>query len=202
MDSDERAPEEDTRALLMEAAYHTLCDHGYAAFSLRKVAEAAELSRGLVHYHYESKTDLLVSLLDYLVAGFESRFEDPAEGSAIERLDAIVEWVAFGPGLFDRDGDAYFTAIFELRAQAPYEDAIRERLTRNYETVRDRIAAVIRTGIDDGELRPVEPEPVATFIVTAVDGARNTDLTMDTAGTVETTLSTVETFVFDALRAE
>ena len=202
MDSDDRARTNDTQSLLVEAAYHTLCEYGYAEFSLRKVADDAGKSRGLVHYHYESKNDLLASLLDYLIGRFEDRFEESAGTSAIERLDDVLDWVAFGPALFGRDGRDYFTAIFELRAQAPYDDALRERLTRNYETVRDRIATVIRTGIDHGELVAVEPRTTATFIVVSVDGARNTDLTMDTDGTVETTLSAIEEFVFESLRRE
>jgi AcrR family transcriptional regulator len=192
----------DTHSLLMEAAYHTLCEHGYAEFSLRKVAAEADKSRGLVHYHYDSKTDLLVSLLDYLIGRFEDRFEDRPTQSAVDRLDDVLEWVAFGPRLFGRDGDAYFTAIFELRAHAPYHDALCERLTQNFETVRDRVAAVIEAGIDDGEFVPVEPLPTATLLVVAVDGARNTDLTMNTEETVDATLSAIETFVFDSLRAQ
>ncbi|WP_396612831.1 TetR/AcrR family transcriptional regulator [Haloferax sp. S1W] len=200
MDSDDHTRENDTQSLLMEATYHTLCEYGYAEFSLRKVADEAGKSRGLVHYHYESKNDLLASLLDSLIERFEARFEDSEGTSAIQRLDNILDWVAFGPALFGRDSRDYFMAIFELRAQAPYDEAIRERLTRNYETVRSRVAAVIQAGIDDGELVPVDPQSTATFIVVSVDGARNTDLTLDTDEAVETTLTAIEEFVFESLR--
>jgi len=201
MGSEDHSRDGDTRSILLEAAYHTLCEHGFAEFSLRKVATQAGKSRGLVHYHFDSKTDLLTSMLDYLIGQFEARFDDAGDRTAIERLDDILEWIAFGPALFGRDGDDYFTAIFELRAQAPYDEAIRDRLTRNYETVRDRIATVIETGIDDGELVEVDPRSTATFIVTAVDGARNTDLTLDSDETVETTLSAIEQFVFESLKS-
>jgi AcrR family transcriptional regulator len=198
---DDPPDDTDTRSALLRAAYHTLCDHGYGAFSLRKVAAEADMSRGLVHYHYDSKSDLLVSLLEFLIDRFEARFEDPAGRSALDRLDAVLEWVAFGPSIFGRDGRDYFTAIFELRAQAPYDDRLRARLTANYETVRDRLAAIVREGVDDGDLAAVDPTTTATFLVTAVDGARNADLTMTTDGTVETSLSAIEQFVFRSLRS-
>lgn len=201
MGPDEHERADDTRTVLIEAAYHTLCEHGYAEFSLRKVADEADMSRGLVHYHFESKIDLLVSLLEYLVGRFEARFEAPEADAALDRLDEILEWVAFGPSLFGRDGDDYFMAILELRAQAPYEDAIRTRLTRNFETVRDRIASVIQSGIENGQLVAADPEQTATFVLAAVDGARNADLTMATDGTVDVALTAIDRFVFDALHA-
>lgn len=191
----------DTEAVLLEAAYHTLCDHGYADFSLRKVAAEAGMSRGLVHYHYDSKEDLLVSLLEALVASFEDRFESMTDAPATDRLDALLEWVAFGPTVAGRDGEDYFTAIFELRARAPYDPAIRGRLTRNYETVRDRCAAIVADGVDAGEFRAVDPAQTATFLVTAVDGARNAELTLDVDGAVAATLAAVDRFVFDSLRS-
>ena len=186
----------------MEAAYHTLCEHGYAGFSLRKVAAEAGKSRGLVHYHFDSKDDLLASLLEYLVGAFEARFEPESGESSIDRLDALLSWVAFGPEVASRDGEAYFTALFELRAHAPYDDAIRARLTRNFETIRDRCAEVIEAGIDDGELRRVDPDRTATFLVTAVDGARNTELTLDVDDAVAATLDAIERFVFETMTVE
>jgi AcrR family transcriptional regulator len=201
MSSEESDADGDTQTVLMRAAYHTLCDHGFAEFSLRKVAQESGKSRGLVHYHFDSKTDLVVSLLDYLVGQFESRFSEVEAGDAMDRLDDVLEWVAFGPELFGRSGDDYFTAILELRLRAPYDVAIRDRLTENYEIVVERIADIIRAGIDAGEFRHVDPVATATFVVVAVDGARNTDLTMGTDGTVETTLSAIETYVFESLTA-
>lgn len=189
----------DTHARLMEAAYHTLCDHGYADFSLRKVAAEAGKSRGLVHYHFDSKDDLLASLLDYLVREFESRFDGDESDRPIDRLRDVLAWVAFGPELEGRDGDAYFTALFELRAQAPYDHDLRERLTRNYETVRDRCADAIRAGVEGGDFEAADPERTAAFLVSAVDGARNTELTLDADGTREAALASIEEFVSDVL---
>jgi AcrR family transcriptional regulator len=68
----------------MEATYYTRCENGCTGLSLRKVAEEAEKSRGLVHYHYDSKSDLLASLLDYLVERFEVRFGEPEGASALD----------------------------------------------------------------------------------------------------------------------
>jgi len=99
----------------MEAAYETLCEHGYGDFSLRTVAAQADKRRGVVHYHHDSKTDLLVSLLDYLIGRVKGRSQDLSNRSAVDRLEDSLEWVAFGPRPFGRDGDTYFTAMFELR---------------------------------------------------------------------------------------
>ena len=84
MDSNDPPPGSETQSRPVEATCHTRCENECAGLSLRKVAEEAEKSRGLVHCHYDSKSDLLASLLDYLVERFEVRFGEPEGASALD----------------------------------------------------------------------------------------------------------------------
>ena len=50
-----------------------MAHHGYAGATIASVAAEAGLAPGLVHHHFESKDDLLTSLLQDLVSRFRER---------------------------------------------------------------------------------------------------------------------------------
>ncbi|MEZ4220632.1 MAG: TetR/AcrR family transcriptional regulator [Polyangiaceae bacterium] len=73
------------RVQILEAFARVLADHGYAGATIAAVASAAEVAPGLVHHHFESKEDLLSSLLQRLVDDFRRRtrgFEDETANPA------------------------------------------------------------------------------------------------------------------------
>jgi len=74
-----RAARTDGRALLMEAAWQELAEHGAAGLSLRAVARRAGVSHAAPKHHFENRTGLLTALA---VVGF---------GRLWERLEAVAE---------------------------------------------------------------------------------------------------------------
>lgn len=54
----------DTRTRIMEAAAKTFAQQGYANASLEKVAAAAGLTKGAVYWHFSSKQDLFLAILE------------------------------------------------------------------------------------------------------------------------------------------
>lgn len=197
-DDRETDADADTHAVLMEATRGTLAAAGYEGLTMRAVADRAGKSRGLLHYHFESKDDLVRSLLDHLLEGMTTGMRDPEAGDPLRELRRVLEWNAYGPSR-EPDDDDYFRAIFALRARAPFDDEIRRRLTRNYRRVVAECAAVIAEGVDDGTFRPVDPDETAAFLVTAVDGARNADLTLDDTDARRVAFRAFDRYVVPAL---
>ncbi len=68
------------RGQILQAFARVLADHGYAGSTIAAVANEAGLAPGLVHHHFESKQDLLVSLLQTLIAGFRRRVQSYEQG--------------------------------------------------------------------------------------------------------------------------
>lgn len=189
----------DTHELLMESTYRTLAAEGYDALSLRSVADRAGKSRGLVHYHFDSKADLVLSLLDYLLERLVADIESSVWSDPEPALRSVLERVGYGPT--DGDPEAYYRALFALRGQAPFDQAIRERLTRNYRALIERAASIIEAGIDDGTFREVDPTATAAFLVVVVDGARTTDLSLDVHDARGDVFAALEAHVFPSLLA-
>ncbi|RXK50130.1 TetR/AcrR family transcriptional regulator [Halorientalis pallida] len=162
----------ETRDEIMSATYRALCTHGYADLTMQDIADETELSKAALHYHYDSKQELLESFLDFLYDEFTERVGDPPGETAPERLRALVEKVLSPPVEDDDERVAFKTAMLELKAQAPYDDGIRERLQRFDAFLHDEFRSILADGSDAGTVRAeVDPDDAARFLVTALDGA-------------------------------
>ena len=188
---DEMEPPE----LLMEATVRVLAEHGVQGLTLRKVAEKSGKNRGLVHYYFESKADLLASLLDHILEGTNALISIDAGDAPIEKLLTVLQFHAYGPGGVDEAGRHYYQAILQLQALSVHDPAIRHKLTRNHRFVVELVAEIIEAGIEEGAFQPVDPAATATFLVTAIDGARNAALSTDGTGTRETALTMLERWI-------
>lgn len=63
-----KAPEPERREQILKAAYSVAAREGLDGTTILQVAAAAELSPGLVMFHFKSKRLLLLALLDWLLA--------------------------------------------------------------------------------------------------------------------------------------
>lgn len=88
-----RAAEAERRAQILAAAAEVATAEGLEGLTVRRVALAAALSHGLVHFHFRSKTDLMSALLDRVLAvTLPTELVEPAPGRApaLERLLAVI----------------------------------------------------------------------------------------------------------------
>ena len=161
---------------IMEGVYEALIADGFAALTMQDIADEAGVSKSLLHYHYDTKQDLLVAFLDHLIERGKARAAEHEDDPAPERLRKFV-----GSALVDNDADdwAFATALLELQAQAPYDDAYRDQLARNEAFMRDHVAAIVREGVERGEFRDVDPDAIARLVLAAVDGARTERVVVD-----------------------
>lgn len=195
---DGEADDLDTYDRFMRATYRVLSEEGYSGLSMRAIAAESGMSRGLVHYYFDSKQDLVTSLLEYLIERFGAYASALSARDPRARLDALLDWIAFGP----EDGEAYFLAVFELRAQAPYDEELRAILTQNYRRAVEACAEAIREGVESGVFRDVDPRRTAVLLVNAVDGARNADLTLDVTDARATVMAGLERHVVADILAD
>ncbi|MFC6824262.1 TetR/AcrR family transcriptional regulator [Halopelagius fulvigenes] len=181
----------------MEATYRALCANGFASLTMRDIADEAGKSTSLLHYHYDTKRNLLVSFLAHLLAGFEEKFEETEGESPDDRLRSLVERL-----LPDDDGEEYARfgrALMELRMRAPHEEAYREQLQTNMRTLRDRFADVIREGVEAGVFREVDPDRTARLLLYSLDGARSFHVTLGDDDAPAETAAALDEFVLSSL---
>lgn len=157
---------------MMAATYRALCEHGYADLTMQRIADEADVTTAALHYHYDTKAELLTAFLDHLLDRFRERFDERlAEtdvSGPVDRLDAFLGAI-FAPHVGGDAGD-FETALLEIKAQGPYDDDFREKLREHDEYMRRVVRECIAEGIEAGTFREVDPERAARFVVTAING--------------------------------
>lgn len=154
---------------ILDATHHALREHGYAEVTMQDIADRTGLSTAALHYHYGCKHDLLVAFLDHLYDRFEARIGDPDGDSPAERLHSLVDALLTDSA----ENPAFRTALLEIKAQAPYDDAFRDRLRRFDDAFSGTVRGLVAEGVADGTFRDdADPDTVASALTTFVNGAQ------------------------------
>ncbi|WP_207592728.1 TetR family transcriptional regulator C-terminal domain-containing protein [Halomontanus rarus] len=174
----------DTREAIMKATYHALCKHGYSDLTIQRIGDEFEKSKSLLYHHYDSKDELLLDFLEFMLDRLEERVPAHREGGADDHIEEIVDR-SFGIGASATDLE-FSQALVELRAQAAHDEDYREYFTRSDQFVRKHIAHTIRSGIEQDLFQPVDPRETAAlfqvvFIGTMTQRVTNDDDTIEDA---------------------
>lgn len=104
---------DERRTQIVEALRRTMARTGYERASVAAVAREAGLAPGLVHYHFETKDEILLVLVERLVARVRLRIadRDARAGSAEERLFAVLDALLGRDEGADADAVACWTLI-------------------------------------------------------------------------------------------
>ena len=87
-----RYSSEESRRLLIEATLESIADVGFSRTSVSEIVSRANLSRGMVHLHFESKHSLLVAAAKHASEVYYRNLNDRLE-SAGSRPQEIIETV-------------------------------------------------------------------------------------------------------------
>ena len=97
---------EATRRRIVDAAVDAFAEHGFDGAGTRDIAARAEVTQGLVTYHFDSKLDLWRAAADELFADLEASLPDILDdgatgaGRARQAIHAYVRFSAERPQLF------------------------------------------------------------------------------------------------------
>lgn len=159
----------DAGSPFLEATYRALCAHGFADVTMQDIADETDRSKASLHYHYDGKDDLFEHFLEHLYAEFEEMTADPPGETPAERLVGMIRTVLSTDGGGEAGG--FTTALLEIKAQAPYREAFRERLTWIDDRAADRVRSLVVEGIEAGEFpAETDPDAVASFVTTYMHG--------------------------------
>jgi AcrR family transcriptional regulator len=168
---------DDTREEIMKATYDALCAHGYADLTIQRISDEFPKSKSLIYHHYDSKDDLLLEFLEFVLDRFESSVPQQEYGTASERLQAVLDHVL--PTHLDEEGHEFTSAMIELRAQATHNPEYHAHYTRSTQFFHDQFVTIIQQGIEEGIFRDVDPDRTATLLLTTIQGAMLQRVTSD-----------------------
>jgi TetR/AcrR family transcriptional repressor of bet genes len=148
---------EQRRGEILNAFARVLASHGYAGATIAAVAVEAGVAPGLVHHHFDSKEDMLLSLLKSLVG----RFRDRVAGYGGD--DALLAYIDGALKLDERADVAAARCWVGLFSEALRNAVLFKQVRRLLDT---EIAAIEQRS--RYQLGPHEAGAVLAFIIGAL----------------------------------
>ncbi|MFB6120514.1 MAG: TetR/AcrR family transcriptional regulator [Halobacteriaceae archaeon] len=193
------AASRDTREEIMEATFRALSEHGYKDLRLRDIGEEMDLSRQVIHYHYDGKYDLLASFLAYVIDQYEGSVDVDAAAGPRAELDARIDRCLFGPEFDDFGHWDRMKVYHELYAHARNDETHRELFDEHYDRLRDSIVSVIEDGIEQGTFRDVDAERMGQLITDVIHAARERRIALGHEDAPTEARQAIDDFVLDSL---
>jgi AcrR family transcriptional regulator len=158
----------ETRRRILDAARAVFAARGFAAATVDDVVAAAEVSKGALYHHFDSKEELFLALLGHRDAPVIESLAGKAQAakSFKEILTLVVhEW------LTHYTGDRFAALSLEFRLQATRDSRFAERMARFTDALRSMLAGLVAAGQRDGAVpQEVDPAGAAAVLFGLLDG--------------------------------
>ena len=150
-----RGQPEESRAAILKAAVAEFAEHGIAGARTDAIARAAHVNKALLYYYFEDKDALYEAVLDHVFSGMGARVMPvlesklPPRRKMLEYLRAYFDYIAANPR-FPR------VVQGEWMRSGAKGSARMQRVAKQYfRPIFERLAGVLREGIEAGEFRAV-----------------------------------------------
>ena len=159
--------EEARREQIVDAAAATVAELGYARSSLARIADRAQISKGVITYHFATKDEILrLVVTQFFHQGWEYMegrilTQDTAIGQLRAWIGAELEFYAA-----HRTG---FLAMSDIVANHRSTDGSHAFADEIAEEI-DGLTDILLQGQQNGELRAFDARSIAQIILRTVDG--------------------------------
>jgi AcrR family transcriptional regulator len=157
---------------ILQAATALFSDKGFKDASMAELCRMTGVAEGTIFYHFKSKEELFVAILENLRKSITDEFEKYTEQKSFETgLDMVEGLISFYLFLAGMMGDRFLL----LHRHDPYQlaeanAACRGHLEAIYNCFLDIFETAILRGQEDGSIRKVPTRKTALIIFSTVDG--------------------------------
>ena len=164
-----RDPER-TRERLLQAAFREIHRSGFQSASIDAILAAANVTKGALYYHFDSKEALGYAVIEEKIAKLtHDRWLRPmrSEGEPIDILIGVVRRIPART----QDVRAGCPLLLLAQEMSPLDEQFRKRLERIFLDWQEGVATLLRKGQSQGTVRrDLNPVESASFLVALVEG--------------------------------
>ena len=143
---------------ILLAAEELFAAHGFDATPTSRIAERAGVPKGLIHYYFKRKADLLEALVQRLPAGVVSCPDVIVPGDLAASLERLVR-------ALDRSLESSYVLSHLLWREADTHPAVREALRRRFDELVAAVEEVLATA---SGRPPAQVRGVARLLAAAI----------------------------------
>jgi AcrR family transcriptional regulator len=157
---------EETRERIMDAAVRKFAGAGYQAASVDDICSEAGVSKGAFYHHFPSKQSVFLALMEGWLTLIDAGMEGFRKGSVPETLIQMTDML---PGVFAAAEDR-LPMFLEFWLQASRDEKVWNSIIQPYHHYEDHFASLVEEGVQEGSLKPVDPQVAARVIVSLAVG--------------------------------
>ncbi len=157
---------EETRERIMNAAVKKFATAGYEASSVDDICNEAGISKGAFYHHFPSKQSLFLALMNSWLTLIDQGMEGFRRGTVPETL---VEMTNLLPGVFLAAEDR-LPMFLEFWLQASRDEKVWQAIIAPYHHYEEHFTKLMQEGVEEGSLKPVDPQAAAQVIVSLAVG--------------------------------
>lgn len=162
---------------LAAVALDLFAERNFASVTIKDIARAANLNTALIYYYFKSKEDLFRAAIEFSVdqafrnfRHLQSRHDNPA--------DIIDDWLNNHVQLY-APIHKFVKVSLDYASSDTRIPVVDRQIRQFYDEEKRILSACIRQGIQDGLFAPVDPESLAVFISTYLDGVMVRSVILD-----------------------
>jgi len=156
---------------LTDAAARLFVSQGYRATTLEQIASEAGYTKGIVYFHFRSKTALLMTLLDRIERHVVDEVVARVAAAGPSAVDQMVMFLHTQAALgVERSGDVLLLLIMSMEF-GDREGEVSERVAAIYSKLHELTERVVRAGQKAREFRSdVAARELAVMVMAVHDG--------------------------------
>jgi TetR/AcrR family transcriptional regulator, fatty acid metabolism regulator protein len=155
-------------AHLIRSAYIVMGEKGVSHLSLQDVADEAGVSKAILPYYFESKENLTLLTMRWVLARVAQRIREAIDGveTAEAKITAMLDAIFVSP----ESNRRFYLVFFDFLGYAARNDKFADVSATFHDICNGLYAEVIRTGQEEGVFHERDAGEGATVVRALVDG--------------------------------
>jgi len=154
------------KGLILQRAATMFRERGFAASSMRDLAETVGIEAASLYNHIRSKNEILESICFDVANIFNEKIQEVESGrqSNINKIESLLRFH------IEQMVDNYENVIVSDREWRHLDEPYRANFQNQRRTYRKRFAAIIEDGIVKGEIRRIDAATAVLIMLHAING--------------------------------
>jgi AcrR family transcriptional regulator len=154
---------EETRARILQVARQAFASQGYDATGVAEICRSAGVSKGAFYHHFPSKQAVFLALLDEWLAALDAQMSVLFQGSA--NVAQGLVGAAGLTGMVFQSASGQLPMFLEFWREASHDPLVWKATMGPFRRYQELFAGIVKQGVAEGSLRPVDPLTTARLIV-------------------------------------
>lgn len=147
-----------------------MASRGYDGASIADVARSAQLTPGLIHYHFKDKREILLVALSDLAARHEERLAEALARAGDDPGGQVAAFIDLHLGLGAQADPEALACWIVLSGEALKEPRVQAAFEQTIAATTARFTTVIERGLAAGTFRCDDPQAAAAALVATIHG--------------------------------